>query len=64
MDETAETAFADYIFDRTNPAGRHQELWHHGGGCRAHVLVTRDTLTHEVLSCEATGQWAGKGEAS
>ena len=26
----------------------HQELWYHGGGCRAWLVVTRNTRTHEI----------------
>ena len=47
-----------YVFDRQNPAGEHSEIWHHGGGCRSHVLVRRNTLTHEILSCDAMGPFA------
>ncbi len=47
-----------YVFDRDNPRGRHAEIWLHTGGCRHHVKVVRDTLTHEVLSCEPIGPWA------
>ena len=25
-----------------------REYWHHGGGCRAWLVVDRDTLTHEI----------------
>jgi len=46
-----------YVFDRKNPAGLHREYWHHAGGCRGHVLVPRNTVTHEVLSCEPVGPW-------
>jgi len=27
-------------------------LWYHETGCGAWVVVTRNTVTHEVLSCE------------
>jgi len=42
----------DYVFMRDNPAGANRELWHHTYGCRAWVVVTRDTRTHEVLGAE------------
>ena len=47
-----------YVHARTNPAGPHRELWNHTGGCRTHVIVTRDTVTHEVIGCEAVGPFA------
>ena len=44
-----------FVHARTNPAGPHRELWNHTGGCRTHLVVTRDTITHDVLSCEPVG---------
>ena len=38
----------DYVYLRENPAGRHREYWHHGSGCRCWLIVTRDTVTHEI----------------
>jgi heterotetrameric sarcosine oxidase delta subunit len=38
----------DYVYLRTNPAGPHRELWYHGSGCHGWLVVTRDTLTHEI----------------
>lgn len=63
MSETRIEPFEAYVYDRENPAGPHKELWHHTSGCRSHVLVTRNTVTHEVLNCEEIGPWAlnGKG---
>jgi heterotetrameric sarcosine oxidase delta subunit len=39
-----------YVYDRLNPAGDHHEIWQHAGGCRAHLRVERNTLTHEISS--------------
>ena len=41
-------AFHDYVYLRENPSGLHQELWFHAGGCRAWLVVTRNTRTHEI----------------
>ena len=49
-----------YIFDRSNPDGVHRELWNHTSGCRPHVVVERNTVTHEVLSCKPVGPFARK----
>ena len=38
----------DYLFLRDNPAGTHRELWYHEQGDRSWLVVTRDTLTHEI----------------
>ncbi|MEM7722340.1 MAG: sarcosine oxidase subunit delta [Pseudomonadota bacterium] len=39
-----------YLHNRENPAGPTRELWYHGQGCGAWLLVERDTVTHEVLN--------------
>jgi heterotetrameric sarcosine oxidase delta subunit len=38
----------DYVYLRDNPAGPHRELWQHVAGCRAWLVVTRDTRTHAI----------------
>jgi heterotetrameric sarcosine oxidase delta subunit len=43
-------AWTDYVFQRSNAAGPHREFWQHAGGCRAHLVVVRDTTTHEIHS--------------
>jgi methylglutamate dehydrogenase subunit B len=55
--------FTDYVYLRDNPAGPHRELWQHVSGCRAWLVVTRDTRTHEVLKVEPARDvaWAGGG---
>lgn len=41
----------DHVYLRDNPRGRHDEFWHHTSGCRRWLVVTRDTVTHEVAVC-------------
>ncbi len=48
----AGTAFADYVYLRDNPAGRHRELWQHALGCQSWLVVTRDVRTHAIASVE------------
>ena len=43
-------AWSDYVFQRVNTAGPHREYWQHAGGCRSHLVVVRDTTTHEIRS--------------
>lgn len=50
--ETALAEFHDYVYLRDNPAGAHRELWYHEHGDRSWLVVTRNTLTHEVLNVE------------
>lgn len=44
--------FHDYLHLRDNPAGTHRELWYHEQGDRSWLVVTRDTLTHEISSVD------------
>ena len=46
--ENASEQFHDYLYLRDNPAGEHQELWYHEQGDHSWLIVTRDTLTHEI----------------
>ncbi|PSL18042.1 sarcosine oxidase subunit delta [Shimia abyssi] len=50
--EDAADAFHDYLYLRDNPAGVHRELWYHEQGDRSWLVVTRDTLTHEISKVE------------
>lgn len=45
-------AFAEYVYFRDNPRGRLRELWYHTAGCHSWLVVTRDTLTHEISQVE------------
>jgi sarcosine oxidase subunit delta len=55
-------AFIEYVYPRDNPAGPHRELWYHAGGCRAWLVVRRDTRTHEIFGAEAArDRGAGAG---
>ena len=46
----ANEAFYEYLYLRDNPVGLHHELWFHEQGDRSWLVVTRDTVTHAVLS--------------
>ncbi len=50
--EDAVDRFHDYLYLRDNPAGTHRELWFHEQGDRSWLVVTRDTITHEIISAE------------
>jgi len=45
---TDQAAWNAYVYDRLNEAGDHREFWQHSGGCRSHLLVVRNTLTHRI----------------
>jgi methylglutamate dehydrogenase subunit B len=42
-----------YVYLRKNPAGAHDELFHHVAGCRQWLIVSRDTRTHAVTRVTA-----------
>ena len=44
--------FYNYQYLRNNPAGEHRELWFHEGGYRSWLVVTRNTVTHEISNVE------------
>ncbi len=50
--DTAAADFHDYAYLRENPAGELRELWFHEGGDRSWLVVTRNTLTHEISNVE------------
>ncbi|MBF9033497.1 sarcosine oxidase subunit delta [Rhodobacterales bacterium HKCCE2091] len=52
MAEGAGQAMFDYLYPRDNPAGPHRELWYHEQGDRSWLIVTRDTVTHEITGAE------------
>ncbi|WP_217573340.1 sarcosine oxidase subunit delta [Mesorhizobium sp. GbtcB19] len=59
--DASEEAVYDYVYLRDNIAGVMSEHWYHGGGCRAWLKVTRNTLTHEISAVEpAAGAGAAK----
>ena len=50
--DDAENQFYEYQYLRDNKAGIHRELWYHEQGDRSWLVVTRNTLTHEISSVE------------
>ncbi len=50
--EEAQVDFYEYLYLRDNPDGQHRELWFHEQGDRSWLVVTRDTLTHEISNVE------------
>jgi len=49
LDDRDPERWHDYVFLRRNPKGPHREFWQHVLGCRAWLIVERDTATHEIL---------------
>lgn len=66
-DDASADDWYDYVYTRNNPAGKHSEYWQHVNGCRAWIIVERNTLTHEITSVAAASPelpLASKGATS
>ncbi len=63
MAESAAKDFIDYVYLRDNPAGLHRELWFHEQGDRSWLVVTRNTVTHEILGAELANEVALRQKA-
>lgn len=51
-EEASSEVWHDWLHLRDNPAGVTRELWYHAGGCGAWIVVTRNTVTHDMLGSE------------
>ena len=51
-----DTAWADYLFYRTNPKGVHAERWLHAHGCQRWFNMLRDTASDQVIGIYAMGE--------
>ena len=54
--EILDKEWDDFVYFRTNPRGKHLELWHHVAGCRQWFKVLRNTLTHEIFKTAKTNE--------
>ena len=52
LDDRSMDKWYRYVFLRRNPQGRHREFWQHVSGCRAWLVVERDTRTHEIFGTQ------------
>lgn len=51
-EDNAADKFYEYQYLRDNPVGEHQELWYHEQGDRSWLVVTRNTMTHDITKVE------------
>ena len=56
--------FYEFMYLRDNLAGVHRELWYHEQGDRSWLVVTRNTLTHEIIEVELASEVARKLKGS
>ena len=52
-------AWDSYVHLRDNPAGVTRDLWYHDGGCGSWLVVTRNTVTHDVIGAELARKLKG-----
>ena len=60
----SDAEWADYLYFRSNPRGRHREMWVHTAGCRRYFNVVRDTVSYDVLAVYRIGEREGAPLAS
>ena len=53
--EAGDAAWDEYVHLRENPAGRTRDLFHHDP-CGAWIVISRDTVTHEVFEAVPAGE--------
>ena len=51
-DGAAPEAWDDYLHLRDNVAGVVRDLWYHEAGCAQWLVVTRNTVTHDIAAVE------------
>ena len=61
-DKLTDAEWADYLFMRRNPLGRHLEQWGHAYGCRRWFNVERDTVTYRITATYKPGEPPPGGE--
>ena len=47
-EDAGPAAWDDYLHNRDNSAGDTRDMWSHEAGCRAWLVVDRNTVTHAV----------------
>jgi heterotetrameric sarcosine oxidase delta subunit len=46
----------NHLHLRDNPAGVTKDLWYHEQGCAQWLLVTRNTVTHDISTAELVAE--------
>jgi sarcosine oxidase subunit delta len=52
----SDTAWAEFLYMRTNPKGSHRERWRHVHGCGRFFNAIRHTVTDAILSTYRIGE--------
>lgn len=59
LDPASMEQWFDFVYLRENLKGYNDEYVQHVGGCRAWLVVTRNTETHDVKACVTAMAYAG-----
>lgn len=51
-----DAAWADFLYARGNPKGRHAERWRHIHGCGRFFNCVRDTVTDQIAATYKPGE--------
>ena len=51
-----DAAWADFLYNRTNPKGEHAERWRHVHGCGRFFNAVRDTVSDDFIRTYKTGE--------
>jgi sarcosine oxidase subunit delta len=51
-----DAAWADFLYNRTNPKGLHAERWRHLHGCGRFFNAVRDTVSDDVIRTYKAGE--------
>ncbi len=54
--ELDDTAWAEFLYFRTNPKGVHAERWRHIHGCGRFFNCLRDTVSDKILAAYKPGE--------
>ena len=57
-EKLSDEEWADYLFMRNNPKGKHREQWLHAAGCRRYFNAERDTVTYRISGTYKIGEQA------
>ena len=61
--ELSDTAWAEFLYVRSNPKGGHAERWRHIRGCGRFFNALRDTVSDRILSTYRIGEPRPDGAA-
>ena len=58
--DASRPSWQQYVYERDNPRGPHQEWWSHTHGCRQVLEIVRDTMTHEIYAIHVANSDVGQ----